>query len=326
MTKRQLTRKQIKNIENKKKEQYDTYSSKIRKKGLVISHFGQQVEVEIDIGKTLLCQYRQNLGPIVTGDRVLWMKQENTKQGVVVERLFRKTSLIRTKQKNGKNQVIAANIDQLIIVIAILPEPIEHYIDRYLVAAHHMIINPIIVINKIDLYSQGKDADRIDRIYKLYNSLGYTVIMISAKTKKNLCALKENLVNKTSIFVGQSGVGKSESLNALFNKSIRKTQIISKHNKHGKHTTTHSRLFHLNYNTNIIDSPGTREFGIWHLSNTEILKGFIEIERLQIYCRFKNCQHTQTSKDCAIYRAKEKGIISLQRFNNYHRFIQKSLL
>ena len=319
MAKRRLSKQQIRNIEQNK--QHNEQSLDDADTGLVISHFGKQLEVESQNGETFFCQYRQNLGQIVAGDKVLWQTQENAEHGIILKRLARKNALIRPSQLNKKEKVMAANIDQLIIMIALQPPPIEHYIDRYIVAGHHMDISPVIVINKMDLYDQSSNQSQIDTLRKLYQGLGYPVINICASTKENLAQLKKQLSHKTSIFVGQSGVGKSQTLNTLFNQSMTLTGGISQQNQRGKHTTTTARLFHFDQHTNIIDSPGIREFGIWHLSSDDILAGFSEMKDLQGQCKFRNCQHHQNSKGCAIYQAYQSGSISKQRLNNYHRLI-----
>ena len=131
------------------------------------------------------------------------------------------------------------------------------------------------------------------------------------------------LINKTSVFVGQSGVGKSATINALSNKAMAKTGKISAQNKRGKHTTATARLYHLDSNLGIIDAPGIREFGIWHLSVHDVFAGFPEFNTLTNPCEFRNCCHLENSKGCAIVEAVNHQLITKQRFINYHRLVDE---
>ncbi|WP_116963474.1 ribosome small subunit-dependent GTPase A [Fastidiosibacter lacustris] len=322
MVKRKLSKQQLRNIQNNKANQLSEDLSSILS-GLAISHRGKFIEVEAENGQPIFCQYRQNLGTIVAGDKVLYMPQLNSAYGIIYQVLARKNALIRPSKLSHTHKTMAANIDQLVIMIAVNPLPIEHYIDRYLVAAWHMQITPIIVLNKMDLFDNSDNKLQLKEIMTLYHTLGYICISCSALCDKNLQALKDMLSHKTSIIVGQSGVGKSETLNALFGKQIAQTGEISEQNNRGKHTTTTARLFHLDQNTNIIDSPGIREFGIWHLTETDIFNGFNEFIELDNKCQFRNCQHLENTKGCALDQAVKSGKISRQRLINYHRLIQE---
>ena len=289
--------------------------------GIVISNFGKTVEIKASNGNTIICNYQQNLGTIIVGDHVLWQSDCHSQKGVICQVLPRKNTLKRPNKLSRKHKEIAANIDQIIIMLAPEPAPIEHYIDRYLVAANHMNIDPVIVINKIDLLSFSNNQQQINSIYTLYQKLGYNLLMLSALTHQQLGKLTEILTNKTSVFVGQSGVGKSATINALSDKAMAKTGKISTHNKRGKHTTATARLYHLDSNLGIIDAPGIREFGIWHLSAHDVFAGFPEFNTLTKPCEFRNCRHLESSKGCAIVEAVNQQLITKQRFINYHRLV-----
>lgn len=320
MAKRNLSKQQLRNI-TAHKASNDDLSNALS--GLVMSHRGKLIELESQTGDIIFCQYRQNLGAIVAGDNVLYLPQDNSEYSIVCQVLPRHNALVRPSKLAHDHKTMAANIDQLIIMLAVNPAPIEHYIDRYLVAAHHMTVKPIIVINKMDLLAHADNKIQIEAITHLYRELDYELIPCSALSCQNLQSLKTLLQHKTSIIVGQSGVGKSEMLNALFGNTITLTGEISEQNSRGKHTTTSARLFHLDQDTNIIDSPGIREFGIWHLDKVDIFSGFKEFVQLENECKFRNCEHIENTKGCAINEAVDAGKISKQRFINYHRLINE---
>lgn len=322
MTKRNLSKHQLRNIK-KHKASYDDLCNALQ--GLVISHRGKLIELESSINETIFCQYHQNLGAIVAGDKVLYLLQDSSEYGIICQVLPRNNLLLRPSKFSHNHKTMAANINQIVIMLAVNPAPIEHYVDRYLVAANHMKIKPIIVINKIDLFSDAKNKVQLDNIIALYLELKYELVTCSALSHENLQNFKELLQHKTSIIVGQSGVGKSEMLNALFGKSITLAGEISEQNSRGKQTTTSARLFHLDQKTNIIDSPGIREFGIWHLDKANIFSGFKEFAQLNNECKFRNCAHLENTKGCAINEAVDASKISKQRFINYHRLIHEYL-
>ncbi|TNF70077.1 MAG: small ribosomal subunit biogenesis GTPase RsgA [Gammaproteobacteria bacterium] len=286
-------------------------------KGRVISNFNETVDVETYTGEIIRCFQKRNLGSIVTGDYVLYTYDNSKSPDGLIHAVCKRQNLLERPQTYGKNKAIAANIDQIFIVIATKPEPIGHYIDRYLVATHTQNLLPIIILNKIDL---GID-DSIKQLIKRYESLNYQVLLTSATNQNELTPLESVLKDKTSIFVGQSGVGKSALLNTLYGKEITKTGNISEINKRGKHTTTSAKLYHPPKGGSLIDSPGIREFGIWHLSEADILNGFIEFRPFIGLCKFRNCNHQLSTPGCAIAQAVNDGKINQQRLINYHRLI-----
>ena len=321
MIKRNLSKQQLRNI--KKYKLSDKYS--ITMQGLVITNFGSLIEVEKINRETFFCHYRQNLGTIVAGDQVFFSLQKDSKYGIICGIIPRSNFLVRPNKSSKYDKIIAANIDQIVIVLAVNPAPVEHYIDRYLVVAHYMKIKVIIVFNKIDLFKNAKNKEQLKEIIDLYRKLKYKVIISSALQHTNLQELKASLKNKTSIIVGQSGVGKSEIINSLFGRKVTLTGQISISNRKGRHTTTNAKLFHLNVNTNIIDSPGIRKFGIWHLNKIDIFKGYQEFTQLKYDCKFRNCKHLDGTNGCIIHEAVDNGVISKQRFINYHRLISEHL-
>lgn len=292
--------------------------------GLVIAHYGQQLDVEAlegkDTGKVLRCFVRANIDSLVTGDKVIWRPgSDNT--GVIVARCDRHT-LLQRPDNFGALKPVAANIDYIILVIAPEPEPHDNLIDRYLVAAESTDIPVIILLNKTDLVTD-ENRETIDRLLARYEKLGYRIERTSAKTLEGEQAVRvEDLVKgQTSVFVGQSGVGKSSIIQTLLPEASIRVGAVSESTGKGVHTTTTAKLFHLNCGGDLIDSPGIREFGLWHMTPQEIEYGFREIRDLIGHCKFRNCSH-MGDPGCAIAQAAEDGRISTERLKSFNRILQ----
>lgn len=295
------------------------------KEGMVISRFGMHADVEDSKGQVHRCNIRRTIRSLVTGDRVVWRAaQESAGKGIVEAVHERVTVLTRPDFYDGVKP-IAANIDQIIIVSAILPELSLNIIDRYLVASETLGIEPLLVLNKIDLLDDEARAF-VDEQMDIYRHIGYHVVMVSSRAKDGLADLEAALTDRISIFAGQSGVGKSSLLNALLGLEQHSdaailTNEVSDNSGLGQHTTTASRLYHFPHGGDVIDSPGVREFGLWHLEPEQITRGFVEFREFLGGCKFRDCKH-DTDPGCAIREAVEKGLIEASRFENYHRILE----
>lgn len=288
-------------------------------RGLIISHFGRQVDVEVlegeHKGEIQRCHLRTHLGQLVTGDQVIWRRTADS--GVVVAALDRHSELLRPNNQ-GELKPVAANIDYIVIVIAVEPYAHANLIDRYLVAAEASQIEPVLLLNKADLLNDD-NRDRLEALLDQYRALGYRTLSASTSTQHGLDELKALLADHISVFVGQSGVGKSSLVNSLLGTDI-KTGELSDLTRKGRHTTTTARLFHFPDGGDLIDSPGIREFALWHMTEDQVLQGFRELAALQGHCRFRDCRHDQ-EPGCAFLSALDDGKISEQRFHSFQQIL-----
>lgn len=287
--------------------------------GLVISYFGSSVAVETDDGQVFQCHLRRNQELPVVGDRVEWLA-EGKEMGVITAILPRR-SLLSRGDAHGKVKAIAANLDALVIVMA--PPPIfsEHLVDRYLVAAELLAIQPIVVLNKADLLDDAMRQATLDRLMP-YQNIPYPVLLSSAIRRDGLQELSQALANKTAVLVGPSGVGKSSIIAGFIqDEKLKIGEVTSK--GAGKHTTTATRLYHLPHGTHLIDSPGVREFNLWPVNKQDVLQGFKEFKKVLADCKFRDCQHV-AEPGCAVQTAVADGKISPQRYASYQELMKQS--
>lgn len=272
--------------------------------GQVVAAFSRQYLVELPGGELLPCLTRGKKSAVACGDFVD-MQRTADSQAVIEKIAPRKTLLYRSDAFRQK--LIAANVTQLIVVVAAEPSFDDELLARCLVAAHDQQLETLIVLNKCDLVAQ---ADSARARLTPYRNIGYRVLELSAKT--DVSPLLPFLQGHTSVLVGQSGMGKSTLINTLLPGAQATTQEISTALDSGKHTTTHARLYHLNPSSHLIDCPGVQMFGLHHLSLGQIEEGFIEFAVYRGQCRFRNCRHMH-EPGCALIEAAGKGKIDARR-------------
>jgi ribosome biogenesis GTPase len=288
-------------------------------RGLVVSHQGGQVLVELDSGVCAECRIRSNLGIIVCGDRVSVETTEQHEHRLIA--VFDRDNLLQRIDGSGQVRPIAANISQLVICLAYSPEPNLFLLDQYLLSAEQQGIEACILINKTDL----ADEDREDPfgITRIYGPLGYRIVATSVKTGAGMADFGELLRGEISVISGVSGVGKS-SLTAWLlpneNIKIAKTSAAS---EEGRHTTRASRLYHLPGGGDLIDTPGVRGFNPYIDNSAPLGSGFREIRNLAADCRFHNCLH-RNEPGCAVAAALEAGEIAASRYGSYLKMLEQA--
>lgn len=313
MSKRRINKQQSARIE---KIQQSYQDSKLNNPdaladGLVITRFSRHVEIEDNEGKRIRCSIRPNLDTLVAGDRVIW-QIEGDNQGVVVS-LYPRGSILARPTSAGIKKPVAANITQLIIVIAPKPEISWPLLDSYLIMAETLRLHSIILLNKTDIPCKGLQ----ERLITDYQPLGYPIIMVNKETPEYFESLKQVLNHQISVFVGQSGVGKSSIISTILpHEEGIATQEISEGAELGRHTTSNSRYYHLPSGGALIDSPGVREFNLWDIDSALIAQGYIEFRPYLSQCKFRNCTHMDTPH-CAITNAIGEGLISSRRYENF---------
>ena len=283
-----------------------------RQGGLVIGAYGRHYMVELAGSEPLLCFPRGKRSAVACGDRVE-VARTSADQGVIESIEPRSALLYRSDQYRQK--LIAANVTQIVIVLAVVPSFYEELLNRCIVAAENQRVQLTIVLNKSDL--AGVSTEAADRL-KLYSALGYRVIPLTAK--RDVSPLRSVLAGHVSVLVGQSGMGKSTIVNALIPDAGAITTEISAALDSGRHTTTHARLYHLDAKSQLIDSPGLQEFGLHHLTQQDIAEAFTELRPLLGECRFRNCRHL-TEPGCAISEAQSSGKIDMRRLASYRKLV-----
>ena len=312
-----LTRKQkwrIDKVQSDKIARADKAASKAESElddeneyqGIVITRYGQRQLVEDENGRVFQSVSRQNIWFSVAGDKVLFQKTKH--DDAIVTALYPRDNELKRQDK-----LIAANIDQLWLVVAIEPHYEFELIDRYLIMAENSNLPIGIIVNKIELSS---NKSKTENDFLNYQSLGYDVHFLSVKKQINLDYFKEQLVNKSHIFLGQSGVGKSSLINSLIPDLQLRVNEISSKSKLGKHTTTNTTIYHIPSGGELIDSPGVREFQLDSLTELEIKSGFKEFRALSDACRFRDCRHIN-EPNCAVKESLDQGKINPNRYQSY---------
>lgn len=315
MSKRRISHQQSIRIA-KKQQNYRTDIESTDKAlcfdGLIIKRFSRHALVEDLHGTRVHCSIRPTLGTLVSGDRIIWQKISE-QQGVIVSR-YPRQSVLGRPDKHGQLKPIAANITQMIIVVAPKPEISWVLLDSYLVVAEYLQLKATILLNKTDIAPNSL----CQTLTRYRDELGYSLVFAGhdqPKPNKPLFAL---LNHEVSVFVGQSGVGKSSLIAQILPEQPTLIAIgeLSEKTELGCHTTSNSCFYHLPNGGALIDSPGVREFGLWHMSATDIATGFKEFRPFLSNCKFRDCNH-QEVPGCALLHALKNKSITQQRYENY---------
>lgn len=276
--------------------------------GLIVAAYGKRYNVELPDGRILSCVTRGKKVDNAAGDRVtVTLTADN--EGVIEKTTERSTLLYRSNAY--KSKILAANVTQILIVLATQPSFYEDLLNRCLVAAEAAGIRAVILLNKCDL----PNPQALQKLEQ-YAALGYLTLQLNAR--QSVATLKPLLASHTSVLVGQSGMGKSTIINSLLPDARSKTQEISTTLDSGKHTTTATHLYHLDQDSAIIDSPGLQEFGLYHINETELEYAFVEFRPLIGHCKFNNCTHNH-EPDCAILKAVQAGSIPTERLQIFQQ-------
>lgn len=285
--------------------------------GFVVTNFGNEILVESANGERLRAIAKQSVPTLVTGDKVVWKVNE---QGLAtIYELQERHGILARELKNKQEKIVASNIDVALIICTHKPVLKTGLIDRYIAACELAGIKPWIVFNKTDILPEKK-RDKIRNELSVYEEIGYPLFLTSARNNSGFEQIKHDLQNKTAVLVGQSGVGKSSIIRALIPSAMPRIADISQATNKGRHTTTHSEIYHLNENTRLIDSPGIREFGLKTTDYKTLATGFIEFKPFIDKCRFRDCQH-KGEQGCAIEQAANENRISPVRLESYRKIL-----
>lgn len=282
----------------------------------VIATFSRRMRLRLADGRHVDARIKGKRLKPVCGDEVLAEVIPSEDEWLITGIEPRRNALCRPNLR-GQTEVLAANIDVLIVVAAFSPQPDWFIVDRYLSAAEQMDVDAVVVVNKADAVDEPQ---LYDQMLEEYAAIGYSTLVVSARTGQNLDSLVSLLNGRIGILVGQSGVGKSSIINRLLDTEVLPTAEISEKRDEGRHTTVNSVLLELAAGGALIDSPGVRDFAPALGSDDEVASGFREIRELAGHCRFANCRHLR-EPDCAVKAAVESGAISARRYESYKRLV-----
>jgi ribosome biogenesis GTPase / thiamine phosphate phosphatase len=266
----------------------------------------------------------KSTNPIAVGDVVDFdLETSNNKETGVIKTIHIRKNYIVRKSVNLSKQthIIASNIDQVFLLVTIdNPPTFTSFIDRFLVTAEAYGIEAILLFNKMDTYDS--DAKSIvENWIQIYSKIGYDCLKISAKKGENLEAIKLKMKEKTSMFSGHSGVGKSTLINMIEPRLNIKTKAISEMHQQGQHTTTFAEMFDLSFDARIIDTPGIKGFGVVDIEPAELDHYFPELFSTKTNCKFHNCLHLHEPK-CAVKKAVDSSEIASSRYKSYLQILQ----
>ena len=287
---------------------------------VVLVSYGSHGVVAPADGSPVPCHFRRRVGRPFCGDRV---RIAPTEDGWVVEEIEIRRNAFKKADARGRAQIVAANLDRVVITLAVKPLPSRDLLDRYLVAVHSLGLDPVIVLNKAELLSP--DDPLPDTLARLphYEVLGYPVLRTSCKGAPGVASLQSLVQDQTSILVGQSGVGKSSLIGRLVPNRDIQTGALSRVTGKGTHTTTTTILYDLPGGGHLVDSPGVWEYGLWEVEPETLASGFREFQPWLGACRFNDCRH-DSEPGCAIKQAVSDGAIVPWRHESYLRLLAQN--
>ena len=294
-------------------------------RGLIVRNTGSWYTVKTDDGQLFECKVKgtfrlkgiRSTNPVAVGDVVSITPSPDGQTALIDDIEDRRNYIIRKASNLSKqSHIIAANVDMAALVVTIAhPETSTTFIDRFLASAEAYRVPVLLIFNKTDLYNDAEQM-QVASLVSLYQSIGYRCLTCSAEKGNGIDELQAELMNKTTLLSGNSGVGKSTLLNLLVPDAEAKTAEISVAHDAGMHTTTFSQMFFLPQGGALIDTPGIKGFGTFDMEREEVSHYFREIFKISADCRFGNCTHTH-EPGCAVLKAVAEGRIAESRFMSY---------
>jgi len=289
---------------------------------IIRASYGARGIAELNDGSQRECRYQRSVGRPLCGDVVDLQTQDDS--SLLVCAIEPRRNVFVRADRQQRQQTVASNLDQVVIVIAPQPAPSKDLVERYLVAVHSLGIQPVLLVNKAELLSaQDRNSQAPFNRIDVYRKLGYVVTEASCAGPPGVEQLHLQLQGTTSILVGQSGVGKSSLANGLIPDLELQTGMLSRTTGKGTHTTTTTIMYSLPGGGRLIDSPGVWEYGLWTLTADELATGFPEIAPLHQTCRFGNCRHAG-EPGCAVQAAVSAGQVQPWRYESYRRLLDQS--
>ncbi len=310
---------------------FPTFEKKVLEEGIVIKSTGSRYTVKTSDGKIVHCGIRGKFrikgiratNPVAVGDRVSFERAKDGEAATIVSIGTRSNYIIRRSSNLSKEyQLLACNVDLAWLMVSIVsPRTSTAFIDRFLVSAEAYRLPVILLFNKIDLY--GEDEMRqLEELESDYSRVGYRTLRLSLQSKEGLELVRQEMIGKTNVITGNSGVGKSTLVNILDPSFRLKTGIISEAHQTGKHTTTFAEMFELESGIRIIDTPGIRGFGTIDIERSELFHFFPEIFRASSKCKYHNCIHL-SEPGCMVKQEVDAGNISESRYVNYLMMLEE---